>query len=92
MPEPGAIDPVLLKMRGGFERPDSLLFSHADRENHAFSDENQKQIRKVIRKQVLLFVGYKPDEEEFELLWEDLSLCYGGNSTLPSGGGSRAHQ
>lgn len=78
VPEPGAVDPVLLKMRGGFERPESLIFSHTDRENHAFSSENQKQIRKVIRKQVLLFVGYKPDEEEFELLWEDLSLCYGG--------------
>ena len=37
-----------------------------------------RQLRSLIRSSVVFFVGYKPDEEEFELLWEELSVAYGG--------------
>ena len=40
--------------------------------------EVKKQLRSLIRNQVLLFVGYRPDEEEFERLWSELSDAYGG--------------
>jgi hypothetical protein len=32
----------------------------------------------VLRKQVCFFVGYRPDEEEFDLLFDSLSEAYGG--------------
>jgi hypothetical protein len=78
VPAPGADEHVIFKLRGGFERPESLVITSLDRSEHALSEENRKQIRMLLRKQVILFVGYKPDEEEFELLWEDLSTSYGG--------------
>ena len=38
----------------------------------------ESQDGNLIRRNVLFFVGYRPDEEEFEQLWEDLTVCYGG--------------
>jgi hypothetical protein len=78
VPMPGDESKVIFKLRGGFEREGSLVLTPEDRKAHAWNEVNQKQLRQVLRKQVILFVGYKPDEEEFEILWDDLSLCYGG--------------
>jgi len=78
VPAPGSDERVIFKLRGGFERPESLVITSQDRQDHALNSENQKQIRMLLRKQVILFVGYKPDEEEFELLWDDLTQSYGG--------------
>lgn len=76
-----AIDPehrALVKLRGGFERPDSLMLTAADFAARPLPTEVKKQLRTLIRNQVLLFVGYRPDEEEFERLWTELSDAYGG--------------
>jgi hypothetical protein len=42
------------------------------------TDEERKKLRQIIRKNVVLFVGYRPDEEEFEVLFEELTAAYGG--------------
>ena len=63
---------------GGFEKPDTLLLTPADRAAAPFPPSVKKAVRKLIRKQVIFFVGYRPDEEEFEQLWNDLTTCYGG--------------
>ncbi len=75
------IDPsrrVLVKLRGGFERPDTLVLTGADFAARPLPDALKKQLRTLIRQQVVLFVGYRPDEEEFERLFGELSDAYGG--------------
>jgi hypothetical protein len=69
---------TLIKLRGGFERPDSVMVTAADFAARPLPTEVKKQLRSLIRNQVLLFVGYRPDEEEFERLWSELSDAYGG--------------
>jgi hypothetical protein len=69
---------VIYKLRGGFDQPESLVATVADYQGLAHDAESKKSIRKMLRKKVVFFVGYKPDEEEFELLWNDLTECYGG--------------
>lgn len=76
-----AADPtrrVVYKLWGGFERPDSLVLTQEDHQQIGFSADVRKAIRNVIRRNVVFFVGYRPDEEHFERLWQDLTLCYGG--------------
>lgn len=75
------IDParrVLVKLRGGFERPESLMLTGADFAARPLSVDLKKQLRTLVRQQVVLFVGYRPDEEEFERLFGELSEAYGG--------------
>ncbi len=69
---------VLVKLRGGFERPDSLVLTGADFAAHPTPEAVRKQLRTILRNQVVLFVGYRPDEEEFEHLFSELSDAYGG--------------
>lgn len=64
----------LVRLRGDLETP---VLSEADRAARAFPEDFKNQIRALIRKSVVFFVGYRPDEEEFEQLWEDLTVCYG---------------
>ena len=76
-----AADPtrrVVYKLWGGFEQPGSLILTQADHTEQAFSDDVRRAIRNVIRRNVVFFVGYRPDEEHFERLWQDLTACYGG--------------
>lgn len=75
------IDParrVLVKLRGGFERPDTLMLTPADFAARPMPADVKKQLRTLIRNQVILFVGYRPDEEEFERVFGELSEAYGG--------------
>lgn len=75
------IDParrVLVKLRGGFERPDTLVLTGADFAARPLPTELKKQLRTLVRQRVVLFVGYRPDEEEFERLFGELSDAYGG--------------
>lgn len=67
---------IIYKLNGGFEKPGSVRLTKADRK--PLSDEAQKEIRRLMRSHVVLFVGYRPDHEEFEQVFEDLTLCYGG--------------
>jgi len=70
--------PVLYRMRGGFDDPAGIVVAPSDYQARALSDATRKVLRRLIRKKVVFFVGYRPDEEEFELLWAELSACYGG--------------
>lgn len=76
VPEPDRATRVIYKLNGGFERPDSLILSPADRQ--PLPPAVRKQFRKLVRANVILFVGYRPDHEEFENVFDDLSQCYGG--------------
>ncbi len=78
VPDMDASRRVLYRWRGSFARPESLVITDADRARREFPAELKTQIRNLIRRNVLFFVGYRPDEEEFEQLWEDLTVCYGG--------------
>ena len=69
---------VVYKLWGGFERPDGLVLTQADHAEIGFTPDIRRAIRDVIRRNVVFFVGYRPDEEHFERLWQDLTLCYGG--------------
>ena len=78
IPDPDPARRILVKLRGGFDRPDTLLLTRADRTARALGPEARKQLRSLLRANVVFFVGYRPDEEEFEALFTDLSDAYGG--------------
>lgn len=78
LPEVDPARRVLVKLRGGFERPDSLMLTGADFAARPLRDDVKKQLRTLVRQRVVLFVGYRPDEEEFERLFGELSDAYGG--------------
>lgn len=69
--------PVIYHWTGSFALPPSLVLTPADR-GRPLAREIEKATRSLLRRKVVFFVGYKPDEEEFELLWDDLTRCYGG--------------
>ncbi len=75
-PEPGKL--VLVKVRGGFDEPRSLLVTRLDHADKRFGPEVRRTMRSFFRNNVVLFVGLRPDEEEFDRLWEDLTDAYGG--------------
>lgn len=76
VPEPALDKRVIYKLNGGFDKPDTLVLTPADRK--PLPDEVQKTVRKLLRGHVVLFVGYRPDTEEFEHVFDDLTVCYGG--------------
>ena len=78
VPEPDPMKRVIYKLWGGFERSSSLVLTQEDHTEDAFSPDIRRALRNVIRRNVVFFVGYRPDEEHFERLWQDLTLCYGG--------------
>lgn len=78
LPETDPTRRVLVKLRGGFERPEGLMLTPADFAARPLPDDVKKQLRTLVRNQVILFVGYRPDEEEFERLFGELSDAYGG--------------
>ena len=76
-----AVDPakrVVYKLWGGFEQPESLVLTEDDHSRIALDDQFRRKMRALIRRNVVFFVGYRPDEEHFERLWTDLTNCYGG--------------
>lgn len=75
-PEKGRI--AVVKLRGDFASPDSLLLTPADYAARPIPVDARKQLRTLIRNNVVFFVGFRPDEEEFEHLWAELSEAYGG--------------
>lgn len=74
---PEAVEGKLLvyKLWGGFEKPETLVLSGADQGRLS---SIRRDVRNVVRKKVCFFVGYRPDEEEFDLLFDELSEAYGG--------------
>lgn len=69
---------TLVRLRGGFDRPETLVLTPADFQARAFPAEVRKQLRSWIRQYVIFFVGFRPDEEEFEHLFAELSDAFGG--------------
>ena len=69
---------IIYKLWGGFERPDRMVLTEADHNDVALSQDVRRAMRTIIRRNVVFFVGYRPDEEHFERLWGDLTSCYGG--------------
>ena len=69
---------LLYHLRGELSRPDTVLATAADYAARPLGAELKKQLRLLIRQRVILFVGYRPDEEEFERLFSELSDAYGG--------------
>lgn len=68
----------LVHFRGEFSRPDTLVVTAADHAARPLTPDLKKQLRLLLRQQVVLFVGFRPDEEEFERLFAELSDAYGG--------------
>ncbi len=64
--------PVVVRLRGGFDS--NPVVTEGDWV--PFDAESTAVIRAWIRSHVVLFVGYRPDEEEFELLFEQLREAY----------------
>jgi SIR2-like domain len=78
VPPPKADKRVIVRLRGGFTRPETLRVTAADFAAAPLPDDSKKVIRTLIRSQVVFFVGYRPDDEEFERLWAELTECFGG--------------
>lgn len=78
IPDPDATRRTLVRMKGGFDRPETLVLTPDDYKARAFGPDLRKQLRAFIRGYVVFFVGYRPDEEEFERLFSELSDAYGG--------------
>ena len=77
IPEGSPDELVLVKLWGDFAQPDSLIVTGQEAQARALI-EQKKTVRRILRKQVCFFVGYRPDEEEFDLLFDALSEAYGG--------------
>jgi hypothetical protein len=75
-PEPGRC--VLFHLRGEFSRPETMTVTAEDHAARPLGADLKRQLRLLLRKKVVLFVGYRPDEEEFERLFAELSDAYGG--------------
>jgi hypothetical protein len=78
IPEPERGRCAVFKLRGEFARPDTLVVTAADHAARPLGADIRRQLRLLLRKKVVLFVGYRPDEEEFERLFAELSDAYGG--------------
>jgi hypothetical protein len=65
--------PLLMRLRGGFGAHPIVS---AD-DWIPFADAAKVAMRRLLRSHVVLFVGYRPDEEEFELLFDQLTDAYG---------------
>ncbi len=79
VPEVSEKEPVLVRLRGGFAS--EPIVTAADEQGPSWDDAGRRRLRQLIRKNVVLFIGYRPDEEEFEVLFQQLTEAYG--SSLP---------
>ena len=77
IPEVTKDQPVLIRLRGGFSS--GPIITHSDEQGTDWDEAARNRLRQLIRKNVILFVGYRPDEEEFEALFEQLTLAYGAS-------------
>jgi len=77
LPAPGIEGLHIVKLWGGFEKPESLVLTDGDQAKHPLAAQ-KSAVRLMLRKQVVFFVGYLLEEEDFDLVFEDLSEAYGG--------------
>jgi hypothetical protein len=77
LPAPGLEGLHIVKLWGGFEKPASLVLTDGDQAKNPLAAQ-KKAVRLLLRKQVIFFVGYRLEEEDFDLIFDDLSEAYGG--------------
>jgi hypothetical protein len=70
--------PTVIHLRGQLSRPETVLVTRRDFEQHPLATEQRRALRTLIRAHVVLFVGFRPDEEEFERCFSEFSDAYGG--------------
>ena len=77
---PEAVEGVvrIYKFWGGYEKPESLVVRREDLSRVALPSDLRKSLRKVLVRNVLFFVGYRPDEVEFSWVYEELEVGFGG--------------
>jgi hypothetical protein len=63
---------------GAFERPDSLYFWPEGQGQRTLPGDLKKSLRKLLIRNVVFFVGYRPDESEFGWAYEALESGFGG--------------
>ena len=78
IPEVDPAKRIIYKLWGGFDRPETMVMTEADHSRIELDAQLRRKMRTIIRRNVVFFVGYRPDEEHFERLWTDLTACYGG--------------
>lgn len=78
IPDPDPSRCTIVRLKGSYARPDSLVLTPADYSARALGPDARKQLRTLIRNNVVFFVGYRADDEEFERLFAELSDAYGG--------------
>ena len=70
--EPLIDGPMLVNLRGTFATAPIVTSD----DWVPFDEAQNAAMRRLIRSNVVLFVGYRPDEEEFELVFEQLTAAY----------------
>ena len=78
LPEPEPKRLKIHKLVGGFERQGSVAATANHRRQTPLPADQKRYWRKLLRDHVALFVGYRPDEAEFEILFDELVAGYGG--------------
>ncbi len=69
---------AVVKLWGGLERPDTVRVTVADLGERPGAAAFRKQLRVILRDHVVFFVGFGPQESDFDLVWDELSNAYGG--------------
>jgi hypothetical protein len=77
-PEPEEGSLKIHHLWGGFEGPQGLALTAQDRRDCPPPADEQRYWRHLLRAHVLLFAGFRPDEAEFEILFDELVAGYGG--------------
>ncbi len=79
-PIPERPDPsqrLCMSLRGRFTAPATLILTRQDALQRPLSPQQRQQMKALIRGNTVLFVGYRPEEEEFERLFELLQEISG---------------
>ena len=76
VPDPEKLQ--IYKVWGCFSRPETLVFRPEDFEERPIEDNLRKSLRKLLVRNVVFFVGYRPDEVEFSWVYEELESGFGG--------------
>lgn len=69
--------PCIYHLLGCISNPESVVLTTSDIEK-PMAAHIEKSLKTLLRRRVIFFVGYRPDEEHFENLWTVLSRIYGG--------------
>jgi len=78
VPDPDPTRRAVVKLWGGLERPDTLMISDDNFRDMPYDADFRKSLRKILREHVVFFVGFRPEDTEFDILWDELSAAYGG--------------